>query len=68
MGLARLRRAADTGPLTVALVSYLVPPAMGYPVYYLRGTIANRTYGKDKNLDIYVFLLTIFGPIYYGPP
>ena len=34
----------------------------------LRGTIANRTYGIHKNLYIYPFLLTIFGPIDYGPP
>ena len=34
----------------------------------LRGTILNRTYGIDKNLHIYLFLLTIFGPNYYGPP
>ena len=34
----------------------------------LRGIIVNRTYGTHKNLHIYVFSLTIFGPIYYGPP
>ena len=34
----------------------------------LRGIIVNRTYGTHKNLYISVFLLTIFGPIYYGPP
>jgi len=35
----------------------------------LRGAIVNRTYGTDKDLlYIYLFLLTIFGPIYYGPP
>ena len=33
----------------------------------LRGTTVNRTYGTYSNLDISVFLLTIFGPIYYGP-
>ena len=36
----------------------------------LRGTIGNnRTpiYGEHKNLCHSVFLLTIFGPIYYGP-
>ena len=32
----------------------------------LQGTIVNRTYGTHKNLDIYLFLLTIVGPIYYG--
>ena len=34
----------------------------------LRGTIVNRIYGTVKNLLIYLFFLTIFGPIYYGPP
>ena len=34
----------------------------------LRGTRVNRTYGTHKKLDTYVFLLTVFGPIYYGPP
>ena len=34
----------------------------------LRGTIVNRTYGRYKNLYIYLFLLTIYGPIYCGPP
>ena len=32
------------------------------------GTIVDRTYGIHKNLYIYLFLLRIFGPIYYGPP
>ena len=27
-----------------------------------------RTYRTHKNLYNYLFLLTIFGPIYYGPP
>ena len=34
----------------------------------LPGTIVNRTYGTHKTLYTYLFLLTIFGPIYYGPP
>ena len=34
----------------------------------LRGTIVNRTYDTHKKLYISLFLLTIFGPIYYGPP
>ena len=34
----------------------------------LRGTIVNRTYGTHKNLYNSLFLLTKFGPIYYGPP
>ena len=41
----------------------------GYVVFeLLRGTIVNRTYGIHKNHDISPFLLTIFGPITYGPP
>ena len=32
------------------------------------GAIVNRTYDTHKNLYIYLFLLTMFGPIYYGPP
>ena len=32
------------------------------------GTILNRGYGTPKNLCISLFLPTIFGPIYYGPP
>ena len=36
----------------------------------LRGAIVNRTYGIHNTLYISLFLLliTIFGPIYYGPP
>ena len=34
----------------------------------LWGTVVNRTYGKNKNLYMYLFLLKIYGPIYYGPP
>ena len=34
----------------------------------LRGAIVNRTYGIHKNLYICLFLPTIFGPIYCGPP
>ena len=34
----------------------------------LRGTIVNRTYGIHKNLYVEPFLLTIFGPVNYGPP
>ena len=39
-----------------------------YCVLLLRGTIVNRTYGTHKNLYIYLFSLTIFGPVYYDPP
>ena len=34
----------------------------------LRGTIVKKTCGIHKNLYISPFLLTIFGPINYGPP
>ena len=37
-------------------------------VTLLRGAILNRTYGTHKTLYISLFLLTIFGPIYYAPP
>ena len=40
----------------------------GRPLALLRGTILNRTYATHKNLNNYLFLLTKFGPIYYGPP
>ena len=40
----------------------MIPPLL------LRGTIVNRAYGRHKNQYIYLFLLTIFCPIYYGPP
>ena len=36
--------------------------------HLLRGIMVNRTYGTHKNLYISLFSLTIFGPIYYGPP
>ena len=32
------------------------------------GAIVNRTYGLHKNLYIKPFLLTVFGPVNYGPP
>ena len=34
----------------------------------LRGDIVNRAYDIHKNLYIKQFLLTIFGPVNYGPP
>ena len=37
-------------------------------ILLVRGTIINRTYGTYTNLYISLFLLNIFGPIYYGPP
>ena len=36
-------------------------------VLVLRGGIVNRTYSTHKNLYIFLFLPTIFGPIYNGP-
>ena len=43
---------------------------LGLPgMVLLPGTIVNRTFGKQTQKPIYfLFLLTIFGPIYYGPP
>ena len=50
----------------------LLGSGVGYQVYrsgiLLRGAILKRTYGTYKNLYISLFFLTIFGPIYYGPP
>ena len=34
----------------------------------VRGTIVNSTYVTHKNLYVSPFLLTVFGPINYGPP
>ena len=34
----------------------------------LRGGAVNRTYDLHKNLYVYLFLLTTFGPIYSDPP
>ena len=39
-----------------------------YETKLLRGIIVNRAYVTHKNLYIQAFLLTIFGPINYGPP
>ena len=49
--------------------SYLIWPSVIVYIYILlRRAILNRTYGAHKNLYISLFLLTSFGPIYYGPP
>ena len=39
-------------------------------IVLLRGTIVNRTYGTLKNLHTryFPFPVTLFDPIYYGPP
>ena len=39
-----------------------------YDSMLLPGAIVNRAYGIHKNLYIPLFLLTLFGPIYYDPP
>ena len=41
---------------------------ISWQIFLLRGTILNRTYGTHKNLYISLFLLSMFGSIYYGPP
>ena len=38
-----------------------------YELIFL-GTLVNTTYGTHKNHYISLFLLPIFGPIYYSPP
>ena len=43
-------------------------PKMGLTAVLVRGTILNRTYGTYDNLYIWLFLGTIFGPVYSGPP
>ena len=40
----------------------------GISANYFGGAIVNRTYGTHKHLYIFLFLVTIFGPISYGPP
>ena len=53
----------------VLFVTGVTPPSkssVGHDVL-LRGAIVNRTYVTHKKLDIYLFLSTIFGPIYYAP-
>ena len=57
------------GPRSLVAPAALAPKttgATGQPP--IRGTIVNRTYGSHKNLHISLFLLPIFGPIYYAPP
>ena len=38
------------------------------PQTLMPGNVVNRIYGAHKNIYIYIILLSIFGPIYYGPP
>ena len=47
---------------------YQLARRIGGTTKLLRGTTVNRTYGKLKKLYISLFLLTIFGPIYYLVP
>ena len=47
---------------------YISTCDLGWICVLLRGTIVNRTYGTHKNLYIFIFLLTMFGSIYFGPP
>ena len=54
----------NTFPNYVALIGFLDPVR----TCLLRGAIVNRIYGVHKNLNIQAFLLTIFGPVNYGPP
>ena len=36
--------------------------------HFYGGSDLNRTCGSYKNLHVSLFLLTVFGPIYYVPP
>ena len=54
--------------LLLSLFFLLLLPLLLLLLMLLRGTILNRTYGTHKNLYILLFLPTMFGPIYYGPP
>ena len=73
IALSCLIRVADTTRANwprVQFAKHVCPPpyhGMALSGYY-GGTIVNRTYGTYKNLYISLFLLTIFGPIYYRPP
>ena len=49
-------------------VATIVSGNVSTAVLCIRGTMLNKTYGTHKNLYVSLFLLTIFGPIYYGPP
>ena len=53
--------------LCISYINNRKQQTIGYCIL-LRGTIVNRTYGIHKTLYIYLFLLTIFGPVNYGPP
>ena len=55
-------------PSTKSQVTRIGIPKFPEELMLLRGTIVNRTYGIYKNLYVWPFLLTIFGPVNYGPP
>lgn len=54
-------------PDRVVVFYSMFGPMPIYQVYY-GGDIVNRTYGTRKNSLILAFVLTIYGPITYGPP
>ena len=57
-------------PMSSSLLAYVFSekdPA-AYQFVLSRGAIINRTYGTHKKLYISLVLLTVFGPINYGPP
>ena len=72
-----MRRSAITGghivnrtysthkKLPVYVYLFLQTSLVLFPNPYL---VVNRTYGTDKKLCVCPFLLTMFGPVYYGPP
>ena len=75
VGRARARLAVGGGcsccVVVLSLLVVVVAPNLFHgkrAVFNITGTILNRTYGTHKNLHISLFLLTIFGPTYYGPP
>ena len=61
-----IKKSAASGPCMPPSGLYMPRPT--HWCILLRGAILNRTYVKHKNLYISLFLLTIVGPIYYGPP
>ena len=56
---------------TIRNTSYVPNTAVGiHGLYIAQGTIVKRAYGTHEYLYISLFLLliTMFGPINYGPP
>ena len=58
----------ECGAKGPAIYTINIPVYISLFLLILRGTIVNRTYDIHKNLYIGTFLITIFGPINYGPP